>query len=152
MHYPLFSDIVRTRTAALLLNRDPVRTVIMDGTGAQYQPFAGVFMRAIRGVKPVYLQSPALFCRRSGSGWHPVDRGYFTAPSRGTRCGRMPVICSRIFSIWFGPPPMQVEPEPVMARHAPVISAEGAIARLWFGRRWRINKGTWLRGVGGGIR
>ena len=130
MHYPLFADIVRTRTAALRIESGPGlygdwRMVPVRNTNRLLASYEGA-----RGGKTGFT----LKARRCFVG--EVDRGgirlivtILNSPNSGTLWQDARNLLDYGFARYgLAPPPVQAEPTPVMVRHMPVITPTAARA------------------------
>ncbi|MCB1794274.1 MAG: D-alanyl-D-alanine carboxypeptidase [Candidatus Competibacteraceae bacterium] len=123
MHYPLFSDIVRTRTAALRIESGPGpyddwRMVPVHSTNRLLASYEGM-----RGGKTGFtFKARHCFVGEVDRGGIPLIVAIFNSPSRGTLWQDARNLLDYGFARYgLAPPPVRVEPEPVMVRHTPVI-------------------------------
>lgn len=131
MHYPLFSDIVRTRTAALRIESGSGpygdwRMVPVHSTNRLLASYEGT-----RGGKTGFtFKARHCFVGEVDRGGIPLIVAIFNSPSRGTLWQDARNLLDYGFSRYglAPPPPVRVEPEPVMARHIPVITPRAARA------------------------
>ena len=133
MHYPLFSDIVRTRTAALRIESGSGpygdwRMVPVHSTNRLLASYEGT-----RGGKTGFtFKARHCFVGEVDRGGIPLIVAIFNSPSRGTLWQDARNLLDYGFSRYglAPPPPVRVEPEPVMARHIPVITPRAARAAV----------------------
>lgn len=128
MHYPLFSDIVRTRTAALRIESGSGsygdwRMVPVHSTNRLLASYEGT-----RGGKTGFtFKARHCFVGEVDRGGIPLIVAIFNSPSRGTLWQDARNLLDYGFARYgLAPLPMRVEPEPVMVRHIPVISPAAA--------------------------
>ncbi|MGB5062740.1 MAG: hypothetical protein WBQ37_03125 [Candidatus Competibacter sp.] len=140
MHYPLFADIVRTRTAALRIESGSGpygdwRMVPVHSTNRLLASYEGT-----RGGKTGFtFKARHCFVGEVDRGGIPLIVAIFNSPSRGTLWQDARNLLDYGFARYgLAPPPVQVEPEPVMVRHMPVITP--TVARAAAIRPVRVGK------------
>ncbi|MCB1825209.1 MAG: D-alanyl-D-alanine carboxypeptidase [Candidatus Competibacteraceae bacterium] len=144
MHYPLFSDIMRTRTAALRIESrsgpyGDWRMVPVHSTNRLLASYEGA-----RGGKTGFtFKARHCFVGEVDRGGIPLIVAIFNSPSRSTLWRDARNLLDYGFARYgLAPPPVRVEPEPVMVRHIPVITptaARAAVVRpALTGKRGRV--------------
>ncbi len=135
MHYPMFADIVRTRSAALRIEsgqeglRGDWRMVPVHNTNRLLASYEGV-----RGGKTGFtFKARHCFVGEADRGGIPLIVAIFNSPSRGTLWQDARNLLDYGFARYglAPPPPVQAEP-PVMIRHMPAITpvvAHAAVVR-----------------------